>query len=169
MPWTRHCTFVVFGIPKAQPRPQAFVNKKTGHASVYDPGSAAEWKSEVRCAALEFTPKLPFLGPLRVSIDFFLPRPKRLYRKKDPPGLILHTAKPDLDNLVKAVYDALTRVGMWRDDSQVCAGPPRKFYHAKSGRPGARITIEVFQKEPENDQNDKTDHAGNRGPLLFAS
>jgi len=72
---------------------------------------------------------------------FLLKRPKRLYRKKDPDGIIPHAAKPDRDNLDKAVLDVLTTLGFWRDDGQISAGRIDKYYHAKGDKPGARITI----------------------------
>jgi len=131
--------FAVRGLPKAQPRPKAF--KRGAHAGVYDPGTAGEWKALVADAARAHRPDVPLEGPLSLSIDFLLPRPKGLMRKKDPHHEIPHTSKPDRDNLEKAVLDALTQDGWWRDDAQVCAGEVRKLYHAKDGVPGARITI----------------------------
>jgi len=43
----------------------------------------------------------PLDGPLRVIVRFYLPRPKRLMRRKDPSGPIPHTSRPDIDNLWK--------------------------------------------------------------------
>ena len=47
-----------------------------------------------------------------------------------------HTDKPDRDNADKAVLDALTNLGLWGDDKQVCDGRIRKFYV----RPGDLLT-----------------------------
>lgn len=132
--------FAVRGLPKAQPRVKAY--KRGAHAGVYDPGTAGEWKGLVVAAARACRPDQPLEGPLRVDIDFLFPRPKALMRKRDPDGELWHTGKPDRDNLEKAVLDALGQDGWWRDDAQVCAGEPRKFYVGKSGVPGARISIE---------------------------
>ena len=62
-------------------------------------------------------------------------------RKKDPEGRIPHTAKPDADNVVKAVMDALTQIGMWRDDALICEQQVTKDYASKSGSTGAVIQI----------------------------
>jgi len=140
--WKQVADLVVYGVPKAQPRPRSFAVK--GKARMYNPATAEGWKQRIGTAALTQRPGTPLQGPLRVSIDFYLPRPKRLCRKKDPNGPIRHTAKPDRDNLEKAVLDALTAIGFWGDDCQVCAGQVRKFYHGKDAQPGARIRIEVL-------------------------
>ena len=50
-----------------------------------------------------------------------------------------HIVKPDRDNLVKSCLDALTTLGMWRDDCQVCDGETRKIYVEEN--PGAWIRI----------------------------
>jgi Holliday junction resolvase RusA-like endonuclease len=132
----------VRGLPKAQPRARA--TKRGAHAGVYDPGTANAWKAIVVFAAREHRPPSPLDGPLSVSIDFLMPRPKSRMRKCDPSGEILSSAKPDRDNLEKAVLDALTQDGWWRDDAQVCAGEVRKLYHAKGATPGARIAIRAI-------------------------
>ena len=133
-------SFFAAGLPKAQPRPRAFA--MGGKARVYNPATAEGWKSAIAVAAQDHIPPVPLECPVVVSEIFLMPRPKRLMRKKDPDLRIPHTAKPDRDNLDKAVLDALTTLGFWRDDSQVWSGTVSKMYHAKSEVPGAHIVIE---------------------------
>jgi len=133
-------SFIVVGEPKAQPRPRAFARPGLG-ARVYDPGTAEGWKSLIAEAARPYLPAEPFDCPIGLSIEFNMPRPKRLLRKCDPEGPIRHTAKPDLDNLSKAVMDALTAIGIWRDDSQVSSTTVSKWYVSKGQRPGAIIGV----------------------------
>jgi Holliday junction resolvase RusA-like endonuclease len=136
----------VFGIPKPQPRLRAFA-KKMGNvyvARVYEAGTAEAWKSDVIRTARPQRPASPIEGPLRVSIDFLLPRPKRLMRQRDPDGPIYCESKPDRDNLEKAVLDAFKTDGWFRDDCQVVSGEVRKFYHAKAEAPGACVVIETW-------------------------
>ena len=52
---------------------------------------------------------------------------------------ILHTAKPDCDNISKLVLDSLKE--WWRDDAQVTRLEVRKFYHAMGGKPLLRVVI----------------------------
>ena len=128
------------GIPKAQPRARAF--SFNGRARMYDPGTAEAWKQCIAQAVAPHVPKVPLEGPLRVDIDLFFPRPKRLCRKCDPDNPLPHVAKPDRDNAEKAVLDALTQLGVWRDDCQVCQGAVRKWYAGKGSAPGAILRIQ---------------------------
>ena len=129
----------VNGIPKAQPRPRAFA--RGGRARVYDPSTAEGWKGQIAMAMKSMRPSIPIDNPVEMQVDFYLPRPQRLMKAKDPGGVIPHTAKPDIDNLLKAVMDCITQIGVWKDDTQVAKITSTKYYHAKIGRPGALIRI----------------------------
>lgn len=133
--------FVVHGSPKAQPRAKA--RNFGAHAAVYNPKTADQWKALVILAAraADGFAACPLSGPLVVSIAWYLPRPKRLMRVKDPDGPVPCEAKPDRDNLDKAVLDALKDAGVFHDDNQVFAGVLAKFYHGKRGSPCARISV----------------------------
>jgi len=96
-------------------------------------------------------------GPSRAaigikSITFYMPIPKSGYtsyigddgkrkRRKVNPG-DFHTSKPDIDNLIKGVFDALNGI-VWVDDGQVChIGEQKKIY---SHEPGIELeVIELF-------------------------
>lgn len=136
-------TFRVFGEPKAQPRPRAFARKfgNTFSARVYDAGTAEGWKGLIALAVREHMPAAPIECPVRLDVAFLFDRPKRLLRKGDPDGRIPHTAKPDRDNLEKALLDCLTQCGVLADDCRVCAGEVRKYYVAKGERPGAVVRL----------------------------
>lgn len=55
---------------------------------------------------------------------------------------IHHTAKPDFDNVAKAICDAMTTAGLWKDDAQVCRSVIEKWYVAKGARAGVWLTVE---------------------------
>jgi hypothetical protein len=61
------------------------------------------------------------------------------YLKSDAPHY--HTGKPDADNLAKAVLDALTTLGIWHDDAQVCQLDTLKIYADSPQDEGAVIEI----------------------------
>ena len=145
-------SFFVSGTPRPQPRARSFVLRGKGGQPILtkdgqpilrvnDPGTAEAWKQAVALAAKPFIPMVPLQGPLRVDIEFFFPRPKAHCRsngelKASAP--YWHTGRGDVDNLWKSCADALTTIGMWDDDGQVCAGFIQKHYAEK---PGAAISI----------------------------
>jgi len=142
---SRTVCFIVWGSPVAQPRAKfRNIPGKNYPVVVSNPKKApiTQWKADIKSAYqnLPLFGDPPLSGPLKVAIDIFLPRPKRLMRRRDPDGPVLHIAKPDRDNVEKAILDALKGVA-FVDDCQVCAGEVRKFYHEKDGRPRAEIEI----------------------------
>lgn len=144
------CDIFVRGDPKAQPRQRHFAMKTKGGgytARSYDPGTAEGWKSQIAVAIREHLPTTPYDEPLRVDLDFYFKRPKRLLRRQDPDGPIPFTSKPDRDNLDKAVLDALTQCGFWADDALACGGEVWKWYARKDGPAGARIKISTLEAE----------------------
>lgn len=140
-------SFHVLGIPKGQPRVKAF--KRGKHAGVYDPGTADEWKLYVRAGFLKAFDEMAadatkplFAGPVSVTLNFHLPRPKGHYRSNGelkPAAPFYHTGRPDSDNLAKAVLDALTNAGAWADDGIACVLWVSKTYGAQ---PGCMVKIE---------------------------
>lgn len=142
--------FWVSGVPKGQPRPKA--TRRGKHAGVYDPGTANEWKNLIFNQSRDVAPQEPLLGPLRVDLTFYFPRPAGHYRTGKHAGQlrdsapIFHTSKPDRDNSDKAVLDQLGVLRFWTDDAQVCDGRIRKLYANPVGQgPGVFIRI----SEPE--------------------
>lgn len=153
---TFHANFDVKGVPKAQPRHQAFAKvitkpgqKPKAMARVYQKNTAEWWKSQVILAGATWRPRHPIEGPVQMRLIFWMKRPKSLMRNKDPEGPILHTKKPDKENLEKPIMDALTNDGWFQDDCQVCFGKTVKFYHAKTGSPGAELYIDTLNDSAE--------------------
>jgi Holliday junction resolvase RusA-like endonuclease len=134
-------TFFVRGHPKGEPR-KRFDSRRPGapaHPPQKDP--SVKWRADlVRQAALH-RPACPLEGTVRVDWLALLPRPQRLCRRKDPPGLIWAPTTPDRDNLDKAILDALAADGWFHNDKQVATGTIGKAYHSKGGVPGAWIRI----------------------------
>jgi Holliday junction resolvase RusA-like endonuclease len=108
---------------------------KTGH--VYNPDTAREWKETIQAHFL-ISRKPQITVPVYLKVSFYLPRPKRLNRET---GNIPHIAKPDVDNLLKSVMDALTDAGAWKDDSLVFATAADKWYARENT--GARIIVKI--------------------------
>lgn len=137
--------------PVAQPRARARIAKtRKGKAFVqmYTPVKADGFKDALILAtrAHKDFPKEPWTGPVGFTCEIFFERPARLSRKCDPAGAIRHTSKPDFDNVIKAVCDAMTTAGLWKDDAQVCRSVIDKWYVAKGHRAGVWLTIERLQE-----------------------
>jgi Holliday junction resolvase RusA-like endonuclease len=138
-----HTTVCVYGTPKGQPRARAFA--RNGMVRMYDPATAEGWKGQVASAMRPYIPTEPYNVPMRLDIDFFMPRPKAHYRtgkhsdelRADAP--LWFASTPDIDNLWKSVGDALTQIGFWKDDSLAVAGTITKRYCNGIVKPGAFI------------------------------
>lgn len=138
-------SFRAFGIPKGQPRARACVRGR--HAAMYDPGTADDWKTIVRNAALKQWNGPAFDAPVRIDLTFFFPRPKSHGKRNGElreNAPTWHTGKPDRDNLDKAVLDALVNACVLRDDSIVCLGTVSKVYVAPGEPPGLACYIETL-------------------------
>ncbi len=136
---TQEITIRVPAVPVPQPRQRHAVHG--GFVRNYTPREhpVQAFKATVRLATQQAGIKV-IDGPVALEVDFYLPRPARLMRKKDPWGAIPHTAKPDKDNLMKALQDALSGLA-WRDDGQIQALIARKWYTEKDGQPRVEIVI----------------------------
>jgi Holliday junction resolvase RusA-like endonuclease len=117
-----------------------------GHARVYDPGTADMWKSLIKELSL-IDP--PFVRGVIVKMTFRLERPKKHYvagnkmreLREDAPHFV--EQDPDLDNLEKAVMDALTSAFAWTDDNLVVKKTSEKIY---SKHPGLVMEIREVTK-----------------------
>ena len=99
------------------------------------------WYAAVLAHGLKSRPDKPFDEPLKVSIAFHFPRPKRFTQKT----AWFYRTKLDLDNLVKAVQDALTAAKWWTDDSRICELTLLKQYAPGYAAPGAFIRVETLR------------------------
>lgn len=129
-------SFRVYGIPVPKARART-VKTKTGKTITYTPDKTADWENSVRAQALEHRPEKLLDGPLGVGLVFHLPRPKSAKKRRFP-----HT-RPDLDNLTKAVLDALRGV-IYLDDSRIVSKYTVKVY---SDEPGVLVSIATMDDE----------------------
>lgn len=74
---------------------------------------------------------------VRLTLAFYLPRPKK-FEKKDP---VPHITAPDWDKLSRAVGDALEKV-LYHNDAQVCEAVVGKYYAPIGGVPHVDVRIE---------------------------
>lgn len=117
-------------IPQGRPRFRRFKD----FVSTYDPKESKQWKKVVSDHAKgrdiqQFDRDLP----LCLTITFYLPKPKSVKRQYP-------TVKPDLDNLTKAIKDALNGI-CWHDDGQICRLVLTKEYCSTGQPPGVWIGV----------------------------
>ena len=129
--------FCVPGIPRGQGRPR--FARIGSFVRTYDPAQSRSYKATVAQFA-QAAGVRPIDGPVTLQVDAYLPRPKRLCRKRDSPTSLPATCRPDWDNIGKIVADALIGVA-YADDAQVAEGHVRKLYHEVGGMPRIEVTV----------------------------
>ena len=149
-----HIEFFVQGEPKASPRPRARAIKRGNKwvAQIYESkGNAKPWMDLITLTAKQYMPLRQIQGAVRCERTFYIPRPKSHFGtgrnadvlKKSAP--VMHTQKPDIDNYGKAVLDAITESGLWRDDCIVVGGEPSKQWAFNKHKYGVWIAIDTLE------------------------
>lgn len=115
-------------------------NKKTG-----------AWRKKVTAAAKArrtVTSHATCTQPVSVRLTFVMPRPKGHWRTGQTTSHLLRPnaplypgVKPDVDKLVRAVFDALTVAEVWKDDALVVLLTALKRYPLGGEKPGLYIEI----------------------------
>jgi len=110
--------FFVAGKPVAQGS-----KKHVGNGRMVEMGKGlGPWRESIRWAAMQAGRVGPVglvryaEGPMSVNLEFVMPRPTSTPKTKPTPPAV---KRPDLDKLIRAVLDALSSAGTWKDDSQV--------------------------------------------------
>lgn len=130
--------FFVPGIPVAQPRVKAARRGRFIH--IYTPDTADAWKDCVRKVGAQYKPGSILTGPVYVRLLFAMPRPKHLSTKTYKDEIHRpHMVKPDVDNLTKAVLDAMS--DWWTDDCLVAMVQASKWYARLGGATGVEIHV----------------------------
>lgn len=114
-------------VPKARPR----VVSRGKYVSSYTPQKTVDYENKVKKA---FTEKYPDFEPLdcslRMGVQIERKIPKsfnKSKREKAINGEIKPTTKPDIDNIVKSIADALNGIA-YNDDSQITTLSAQKRY-----------------------------------------
>jgi Holliday junction resolvase RusA-like endonuclease len=108
----------------------------TGRVAVVEDAKRSKpWQTVVAAAAVEAMDGRELLtGPLALEVYFYVARPAGHYGKGRNASRLRASAprypavKPDTTKLVRAVEDAMTAAGVWRDDAQVVSQSNHKRY-----------------------------------------
>ena len=135
--------FFVAGVPIPQPRQRHRIMQLNGKyvATSYVSKShpVQKWKGRIRLIARNAF-ETPLTCPVEISLEFVLPRPISRTRKTIENFSYWSVARPDIDNLVKAVLDALTDIA-WNDDTQVSCLMSSKVVAGDDDEVGVTISI----------------------------
>lgn len=133
--------FIIPGCPVGKSRPK--FSTFNGRAMAYTPAKTVNYENLVKlsyqqqCAGQMYDKDIS----LRVNIEAYFPIPKSTTKRKREQMQnreLMHTKKPDADNVAKAICDALNGIA-YTDDSQVCILTVCKYY---SDYPRAEVTIQ---------------------------
>ncbi len=134
--------FELDGNPVTQGSKKAFVNPKTGRPIIVEDRSRDLdlWRGRVTETASKLMRDRPlYREAMLIEMRFTLPRPQSLARRP----MALPVTNPDLDKLVRACGDALSKI-VYFDDKQTCDLIVSKRYegHPEARpRPGVAVTI----------------------------
>lgn len=137
-------TFFAPGHPAPQGSKRIGRSKRTGRPIILEDNARTKpWRQVVATSAqsaMVVAKRLPFVGPVSITLEFVMPRPKRV-------KFAACDTKPDIDKLSRAALDALTGPVL-RDDSQVVRLTAFKRYVRASGieAPGALISISQVER-----------------------
>ena len=133
------------GEPCAQGRPR--FSTAGGFVRAYDPAKSRNYKAYVKAICAEEAKKQGWLFntdlPLKVEIIAGLSIPSsksKKWKQAAIDGLEKPTKKPDVDNIVKTVTDALSGV-IYKDDKQITSLVVGKIY---SNRPGVALVVKTL-------------------------
>ena len=128
---------------------------------MYEDSKMMRWRKQVTDYIKENYEGHYFDGAVRVEVTFYMKAPKNVSKKpskraKDKAKqlyskyisrLLWHVKKPDLDNLIKSLFDSISKSEIvWSDDAIVCDLRARKLYS-----PNPRIEIEIEEIEEYED------------------
>lgn len=133
-------TFWVDGRPAPQGSKTAYV--RGGRAVMVEASKhLPAWRSAVMLAAkqamLANDALVRFSDPVRLSVTFYIERPKNPKHKLFPAG------KPDLDHLIRACGDSLSQAGVVTDDAIICQVVAAKVWTGAHTKPEPGAVVEI--------------------------
>lgn len=133
--------FVVPGTPVGKGRPK--FARRGNFVSTYTPERTASYENLVKVAAHRAMNSLqPFVGAVGSTITLRVIPPASWSKKKRMAafsGDLRPVGKPDVDNVVKGIFDAMNDI-VWLDDKQVVELSVRKEYAER-----AEAIVEVVE------------------------
>lgn len=122
--------FIVEGKPQGKARARTFYDSRAGKMCSVTPAQTKSYEDLIRWKYKAAGGKYYGEKTLQVNIEAFYPIPKAFSKAKVNDaidGNLRPTTKPDCDNIIKVVLDALNGVAYY-DDKQVICVSCNKYY-----------------------------------------
>ena len=145
--------FVVDGVPQGKGRARTFYNPKRGKMQSMTPEKTVLYENLVKISFAQQADKDARWfnkEPLSMNITAFYPIPASTSKKNRQLmccGKIHPTKKPDIDNVAKAICDALNEVA-YGDDTQIVKLIVTKAYTQE--QPRVQVLIEEIKDEEDD-------------------
>ena len=138
--------FIVLGevVGKARPR----FSRGGGYVKTYTPKKTSDYEAKIKAAYLDEVQYQPMRfcnkEPLEIVVNAYFEIPKSASKKAKTRMLLEEypTKKPDSDNVLKAVADALNGVA-YTDDSQIVTATVNKIW---SETPKLEVTLRQVKR-----------------------
>ena len=130
--------FIVPGQPQGKGRPRVTRN------GTYTPQKTKDYQNTIKDIAELHCKEYFMLEPLKATLICYYQIPKSMPKYKRvlvKEGKLYPIVKPDIDNVAKAILDALNGV-VYKDDNQIVELYIKKLY---SDHPCIEVTIEEVQ------------------------
>jgi Holliday junction resolvase RusA-like endonuclease len=124
------------------------LKRRDGSPFIGRPASSAGAKAKQwwKLQLFPHRPKTPINEPLVLRLEITYPWRVKDARIARTAASIPMSVKPDIDNLMKLILDAMTGCGFWADDALVTDLTCSKRLGAK---PGLTVEIRTFPDEPK--------------------
>ncbi len=140
------CTLPGDPHPKGRPR----ASLRGGNVHMRTPAATKAWEAKAAWLLRSASVGVALSGPVRLYVDAIKSRPSGggyPSRQMDPEGLCWRARKPDLDNVVKAVADALEKAGIIRNDSQIADVQCRSLWAPRGAAGCVVVRLEIIDRE----------------------
>lgn len=147
----KEISFFVPGKPQGKARART-VRMPNGYTRTFTPDNTVIYENYIRCCFSEAENKrgerffLESGTPVEMRLTAYFKPPASMSHKKQSMMLanrIQPLKKPDMDNIVKIVADALNGLAYF-DDTQICVLTAKKFYWSQEG-----LFVQIREYIPE--------------------
>lgn len=127
------------GDPVGKGRPR--VVRAGAFVRTFTPHKTAEWEAGAVWCLRQDWKQPPLDEPVALHVRAVASRPQRLRKKNSPPGRIWRTTKPDGDNVLKCVGDALVKAGVVVDDTRIVVQTVESLFAALDEGPCVEVIL----------------------------